>query len=528
MFAYLKTLTPDERADEIQRIEAQIKTDPGSLVTIYRDAALQQLGKDNATSMIVSITGVGIGSILAGAFIGFPMALTAGAFMLAQQFWNGTHAKRAARTLIEDGQDFTRYLDDETRREYQGFAQSVKAGGGQALPHIQPAINVEAATVPPAQINEPLASGAVLSPSQRAPSAQVSASPLASPIDYLIGDRLRTALIIAVSGGGKDVLLSNALRVFLTAHPGYTVVLMDCKDDTKEYGYYFGLPRVTVHRLNVATSSDPEITRWVDTCLDAFLTIPEQALLICNEGTLIRAKCKRYIDVVAGLVSSGDSREKYAWEAGQSAHVDDLGINGAARSRLRPLIIGLQGEEMQVEAVLAAKFVADSARNLTEVKTQMARSPVKRAWCDGQFWYAMPQMENYAGYDRDSRQYLSASKSAIVPDAAAQGTPSTSFNRDPSPLEKPLESSLPDPRPVDRFEQLVAQLTHESQTKLKSFVLWLGKRQGEEITFKQIQDNWAKNNGVGRGKEVLMPLIYLAKSQHLLTFLPNSNWRVNS
>ena len=253
--------------------------------------------------------------------------------------------------------------------------------------------------------------------------------------------------------------------------------------------------------------------------VDEFLTIPEQALLICNEGTLIRAKCKRYIDVVAGLVSSGDSREKYAWEAGQSAHVDDLGINGAARSRLRPLIIGLQGEEMQVEAVLAAKFVADTARNLPEVKTQMARSPVKRAWCDGQFWYAMPQLENYSGYDRDSREYLSASKSAIVPDAANQVAHLKSPSSDPSPVDKPLESPLPDPSSVDQFEQLAAQLTHESQVKLKSFVLWLSKRKGEEITFKQIQDNWAKNNGVGRGKEVLMPLIYLAKSQQLLTFL---------
>ncbi len=140
----------------------------------------------------------------------------------------------------------------------------------------------------------------------------------------------------------------------------------------------------------------------------------------------------------------------------------------------------------------------------------------------------MPQLENYAGYDRDSRQYLAASKSAIVPDAANQGARSRSPHPDPPPVEKPLNPALPDPSSIDRFEQLAAQLTHESQTKLKSFVLWLGKRQGEEITFKQIQDNWAKNNGVGRGKEVLMPLIYVAKSQHLLTFLPNRNWRVNA
>ena len=91
-------------------------------------------------------------------------------------------------------------------------------------------------------------------------------------------------------------------------------------------------------------------------------------------------------------------------------------------------------------------------------------------------------MENYSGYDRDSREYLSASQSAIVPDVAARVTHSTSSNRDPSPVEKPLASSLSDPHPVDRFEQLAAQLTHESQTKLKSFVLWLSKRKGEEIT----------------------------------------------
>jgi hypothetical protein len=144
----------------------------------------------------------------------------------------------------------------------------------------------------------------------------------------------------------------------------------------------------------------------VDGWVEDFVHLPEQALLICNEGTLVRAKSKRYMQAIDGLVSSGDSRQKYAWEAGQSAHTDDLQINGAARSRFRLLLIGMKGEEMQVEAILQAKCVADSARNMDDIKGQMMRSPVGRAWSDGQAWYAMPRLENYSGYDCDSRSML--------------------------------------------------------------------------------------------------------------------------
>lgn len=227
-----------------------------------------------------------------------------------------------------------------------------------------------------------------------------------SPVSYLMGSRLRTSLIVSVSGGGKDILLSNALRAFLAAHAGFKVVVADCKDDPKEYGYYDGLANTSVHRLNVAIASDGEVIEWVDRWIEEFLHLPEKALLICNEGTLIRAKSKRYIQAIDGLVSSGDSREKYAWESGQSAHTDDLGINGAARSRFRTLIIGLKGEEMQIESVLAAKFVADSARNMEDVRSMMIRSPVDRAWSDGQRWFAMPELENHSGYDRDSRSTI--------------------------------------------------------------------------------------------------------------------------
>ena len=230
------------------------------------------------------------------------------------------------------------------------------------------------------------------------------------PVDYLIGDRLRTSLIVSVSGGGKDFLLSNAVRKFLALYPQFSVIMMDCKDDSKEYGYFANLPRTKVYRLNLEVSSDSTIAAWIDAVIDDFNSRPEKTLLICNEGTLVRDKSKRYVDAISSLVSSGDSRQKYCWEAGQSGHTDDLKINGAARSRFRPMVIAMANEEMQVEAILRAKWLADSANDMQACRSEMRRSSINRAWSDGQRWYAMPELENYAGYDRDSRSFVSAQK----------------------------------------------------------------------------------------------------------------------
>ncbi|BAU13769.1 unknown protein [Leptolyngbya sp. NIES-3755] len=252
--------------------------------------------------------------------------------------------------------------------------------------------------------------GAIDVPAQAVSNSEQSQSsgsiPVISPVDYLVGDRLRTSLVVSVSGGGKDFLLSNAVRKFLELYPRFSVVVMDCKDDAKEFGYFADLPRVKVYRLNLSVSSDSTISAWIDAVLDDFNSRPEKTLLICNEGTLVREKSKRYIDAIASLVSSGDSRQKYAWEAGQSGHTDDLKINGAARSRFRPMVISMMGEEMQVEAILRAKWLADSTNDMQACKSEMRRSPVGRAWSDGQRWYAMPTLENHAGYDRDSRSFV--------------------------------------------------------------------------------------------------------------------------
>jgi len=249
---------------------------------------------------------------------------------------------------------------------------------------------------------------------------------------------------------------------------------MDCKDDPKETGYYAGLPNVRFHRLNVAVSSDGEVVEWADRCIEEFLRLPEKALLICNEGTLIREKSKRYVGAIAGLVSSGDSRQKYCWEAGQSAHLLDLCINGAARSRLRLLIVGLKGEEQQISAVLRAQCVDDTARNMSDIKGQLMRSPVGRAWCDGMRWFPMPELENYSGYNRDTRSHIGGD---VAPQAPVQATKET--------LERLYKTEAPEP-PKD-----VREITNELIEKLSRYLQSKGK-----IDFRTLSKNWGRNHNL--------------------------------
>jgi hypothetical protein len=80
--------------------------------------------------------------------------------------------------------------------------------------------------------------------------------------------------------------------------------------------------------------------------------------------------------------------------------------------------------------------------------------------------------------------------------------------------------------PPNRFEQLASELNRPEQENLKSFVLWLGKRQGTEITFDQIKGSWARNTGVERSKEALMPFIHIAVYKGLVSDSGNNKWVV--
>lgn len=426
----------------------------------WKEKAYESVEKDSymLDTAIALFAGLGVASFaspLAGAAIGL---------FLVKRIFDKESQKQKSKDLIvqkglvapflhgDDFQDFVNQVGSPAVYQELKFADErgiqlsdrawdlLEAYEAQ---HTQPAVSGSQSPVAVSQIGATTRLNAVEVQARTVTTAE--ALPVSSPVDYLVGDRLRTALVVSVSGGGKDVLLSNALRTFLSIYPGFNAIVMDCKDDPKEYGYYSDLPRVKVYRLNLAVSSDSTISAWIDAVLDDFNARPEKVLLLCNEGTLVREKSKRYADAVASLVSSGDSRQKYCWEAGQSGHADELKINSSARSRFRPLVIGMVGEEMQVEAILRAKWLADSANDMAAFRSEVRRSEVGRAWSDGQRWYAMPKLENYAGYNRDSRSFLPSRepKSGTPKEAALENDSIDVESEENDDLKSRLQSVFP-------------------------------------------------------------------------------------
>ena len=232
----------------------------------------------------------------------------------------------------------------------------------------------------------------------------------------------------------------------------------------------------------------------------------------------------------------------------QSVQVGDLGISGGVRGNLRVIGIISPKNTTAIEALTSTQLIPKPVGGMDELREIMKASPVDRAFYDGKLsrWLPMPQLENHSGFDRDNRTIEAnptVSKEALAnPQEKPAETPNqndeptlyhtpvellnNSFNlASVTPSHEETESAI-EQTTDDIFVKFADSLTHESQANLKSFVLWLRKKRGEEVSFEQIKSSWAKNNNVGRGKETLMPIIYAAKSKRLLTLLPNSKWKV--
>jgi hypothetical protein len=218
---------------------------------------------------------------------------------------------------------------------------------------------------------------------------------------------------------------------------------------------------------------------------------------------------------MTALISNGHSREEIIWAISQNAHCSNIGFDGGQRGNFRAIALVASHNVASVSSLTSTTFVGKISDG--SLAALMRQSPCSRAVFDGKAnqWFPMPQLENFSTWNRDERSVIPKPSSKDAQIAALERAVGQS---------NPLTGTL---TKEDRFSRLLEKLTDESQSDLKSFVEWLSKRQGQEITSAQVKDNWAKRHAETRSKEYIVGLIAIAKAQKLITVLSNNKCRVN-
>jgi hypothetical protein len=100
--------------------------------------------------------------------------------------------------------------------------------------------------------------------------------------------------------------------------------------------------------------------------------------------------------------------------------MDDLGLKSGSATQLLKLVIA---RDRDLESLKSwGNSVLMRGINVSEAKSAIASSPVGRAifWGgDGAGWYAMPELINYSGFDRDTRTVTAARNVEVSATAAA-------------------------------------------------------------------------------------------------------------
>jgi hypothetical protein len=88
-----------------------------------------------------------------------------------------------------------------------------------------------------------------------------------------------------------------------------------------------------------------------------------------------------------------------------------MGMSGGTRTIFKPIAILSNQDRSAVQQFVRTTFVPTPTGGIEELYRIMDKSRVGRAiycWQRGH-WEPMPELENYSGYDRDSRSYLNES-----------------------------------------------------------------------------------------------------------------------
>ncbi|MEH2201240.1 MAG: hypothetical protein V7K82_23910 [Nostoc sp.] len=235
----------------------------------------------------------------------------------------------------------------------------------------------------------------------------------------MVGRKIRNQLIVGIQGAGKGIVISNALEFVKKYHPGRKIFVIDPKGKAEESGYWEGRADY-LERAKILEMEPHEVVAWVKGCFDLYMKVPGECLLFLDEGTAVASSFKSTRGAMAWLknkiahfVSLGDGDGRNFWMAVQNGDTSDLGISGGMRSQLNPYVI-INPEQMSAyESVINLELLPKDKKPTSEAIKEIAkRSPVGRALFHGAIneWLPMPKMENYSGFDRDSRTFINSAR----------------------------------------------------------------------------------------------------------------------
>ncbi|MBH8566754.1 hypothetical protein I8748_32160 [Nostoc sp. CENA67] len=242
-------------------------------------------------------------------------------------------------------------------------------------------------------------------------------------IEAMVGREIRNQLFVGIQGAGKGVFVSNALAGIRKYHPRRKIFVIDPKGKDEELGYWENHADY-LHRAKILEMQPHEVVAWIQECFEEYAKIPGECLLFLDEGIAVSSSFKAQRGAISWLknkvshfVSLGDGDGKNFWMAIQNGDAVDLGISGGMRSQLNPYVIINPKQMAAYESVINLELLPRDKKPSSEEITAIAsRSPVGRALYHGALneWMPMQKLENFSGFDRDTRTFIKGSNTATI------------------------------------------------------------------------------------------------------------------
>jgi hypothetical protein len=242
-------------------------------------------------------------------------------------------------------------------------------------------------------------------------------------IDSLV-ENLGNTVICSPGGGGKGIVISNALRAIKKKYPDIHIFYIDPKGDEKEKGYFEGC--VDSYKSFKSLGVEPEkCVRKYEQYWNEFYAIEGRKLLVLDEATTmgnkydIAGKSKILKGKIADLPSLGGSQWIKSYIICQNPHVSELGINTgilAQYARLAILTTNDGTGSAAFDMMMRTKFTANIKYVWDDVKVLCDASPRNRAFFYSKFdeWLPMPELTNYSGYDRDTNTTFTNNHDTVI------------------------------------------------------------------------------------------------------------------